>query len=291
MASSPRQEPQIWKTAQALCKTVHVIPSVEVIEVARVLDVFAPNMTLPRLCARVQEAVKASAERDPDELDQLLAVADGKLRVIEAIGARIVRGQDIYKLFRATKKLGAGGYGSVYEATLLQPIRAGASTAPGGPTGITKGVDLPAATRVALKTVGLNELPPEWAESAALELNAVRRAMERGCPHVNQIYQVLYNPDDNVLFFVLRLVQGMDLYELVLEQKDPTFMRISAYADALARGKSDATTLKPGTEKVLRENYVMPLRKGLQCLHQNGLTHRDIKVISDSKPNVVSAAN
>ncbi len=150
--------------------------------------------------------------------------------------------------------LGQGSFASVSKVKLLKPI-----VAPNGKT-------IDAGTEVALK---IQKMKMKSFDLVAQEINTLRLAMELNCPNINQIYDVLYDSKNRVLYFILELINGHDLFDI--QHKSPLFEKLH---EAVRNGDDPTKAVR---ESSIMGNIILPLLYALQCLHKNNIAHRDIK--------------
>jgi len=131
--------------------------------------------------------------------------------------------------------LGKGAFGLVLKGKLKVPIEAP-----------NKEV-IPINTSVAVKieeNVASNDL-----ERREMEFTALKTAMAAGCDDVVQIYDVLYDSQQETVYFVMELVKGGRIEPLA--ERD---------------------------ESRLINDYVLTIARAVSCLHQADVVHRDIKL-------------
>jgi serine/threonine protein kinase/Ca2+-binding EF-hand superfamily protein len=158
--------------------------------------------------------------------------------------------------YRSERKVGAGTYGDVYEATAI-PSRATPNREVGGED------DAP-ARRVAVKAFMVEAQPPEEADRQKLCEFARRRASfeaERSVlaqiehPHIVKMHECF--EEKGYLYIVLELCRGGELYERIAQK-------------VMAQGGR-------GFEEGLARHLFRQMLYGVGYLHANRVVHRDIK--------------
>jgi len=165
------------------------------------------------------------------------------------------------------KQLGKGAYGQVYLANYAPE---GNGEADGDASFISKGVGvISKATETAMGFVGLGEKPPQCAIKVLSRSILKRKRVGKNAsaydsvlgeiavmkhlrhPNIVRLYEVIDDPDQDLLFMSMELVTGGDLSESI-----------------------NAKRVVPEDE--LRV-WIRGLTLGLEHLHGSGVCHRDIK--------------
>jgi serine/threonine protein kinase len=160
---------------------------------------------------------------------------------IQALRLNVNGIADVAKLIEIS---GEGSFGKVYKAMLKMPILA--------PNQSVKQV----GTEVAIKEHNLHRETDY--KDLQIEIQALKKAMSGNCTDVNQIYDILYDSKRSKLYFILEYIKGMEVYEMMKSEGFQEWFRNFS-------------------EKNIIDKFINPLTVGLQCLHENGIAHRDIK--------------
>lgn len=215
----------------------------------------------------VKKAVELLTKIKTDPIVELVPTAI-KLPGVN-VTAKTVSGTGIWGYVKKVEEIGEGSFGTVWKVTLLKPIET------------LNGKKIEIGTEVALK---IQRMEFKLFDNVANEINAMRAVMEAGCPNVNQIYDVFYDSKSKVLYFILELVDGRELYEV--QHSHPSFEKLHKL---IARGeKFDAT--KVVSENLIMANIIIPLLKALDCMHKHKIAHRDIKAENIMMLNKTSTA-
>jgi len=165
-----------------------------------------------------------------------------RLKELEIAGKKVkLLGRDstIEDFVTSGMPLGRGAFGQVYQGTLLVDIVA------------PDGSEIPKGVKVAVKSQsGVDE---KKLQSIGTEIASLKTAMAGGCTDVNKVYDILYNAKAKTIYFIMELIRGKALHDF-----EPAYF-----------------TLK--REDWLLKHIILPLITGLECLHRNGIAHRDIK--------------
>lgn len=188
-------------------------------------------------------------------VDAITSVVPTAVKLPEVdVEANRITENTLRQYFKKIKQLGQGAYGTVWKVELMRPI-----TAPNGNI-------IPKGEIVAVKS---QAMAGKKFDAAAIEINALRLAMKSNCGGVNQLYDVFYDSDLKVLYFVLELIDGIELFDLQTTNQEFKDLHNAVYYN---KDPNDAIP-----EKVIIDGIINPLLEAFTCLHKHGIAHRDVK--------------
>lgn len=152
---------------------------------------------------------------------------------------KFVQLKDILGLYRPTLKLGEGSFGQTFQTNNNYALK----------------------LLALYKYYGENEGQDPDFESLVNE--ALAGFKLRNCPDVAKVHQIFYDEEHNQMFIVMDLISGKNL-EGILE----TVPGNTRLEKILTLWKKDEDLI---------EKVINPIIKGLRCIHNKGIAHRDIK--------------
>lgn len=153
--------------------------------------------------------------------------------------------------------LGQGGYGTVYLAKTLMDIGKA-----------RKGQDV--AVKSQTFSIEEDEAFEVRLNSLVAEIKALQKAGDR-CESIYKLYDAIYDPNNAVVYFILELIDGPDLFDVV--ETSEAFKEIH---DANQHPYSHNYTLV--YEEEIFSRIIDPLINAIKCLHSQNIAHKDIKL-------------